>query len=84
MKKLECDVYKSSTRQYLYLFVASNEGLSKVPHDLLTKFGEPKKALSLTLTRRSVLAKSDPVKVLNNLLTHGYHLQLPPTDESFV
>ena len=84
MKTLECDVYRSGKREYLYLFVPADEGLARVPDELMAQFGEPEKALSLTLTQEHVLAKEDSVKVLHNLQQHGYHLQLPPTDDHFV
>ena len=84
MNALECDIYRSTKRDYLYVFVQADEGLSRVPGKLLEKLGEPEKVLTLMLTEESVLAKEDPVKILSNLLQNGYHLQLPPTEESFV
>ena len=81
---LECHVYKSAKQEHLYLFVMAEDGLSRVPDQLMAKFGEPKKTLSLTLKEDLFLAKEDPVEVMKNLQEHGYHLQLPPADERFV
>ena len=84
MKSLECDIYKSAKKEYLYLFVPADEGMARVPSELLAKFGEPEKTLTLTLTQEHVLAKENPLQVLRNLQQHGYHLQLPPADDYFV
>ena len=76
--KVICDVYRSTRHSEMYLYVKREEGLSRVPQDLLEKFGKPEKALSLTMTADRRLAKEDPVKVMQNLDDPGYHLQLPP------
>ena len=81
MKEVECDVYRSAKKEYLYLFVPADEGMASVPDELLALFGEPEKALSFTLTQERDLAKEDPVQVLQNLLQQGYHLQLPLAEE---
>ena len=62
----------------MYLYVAHEVGLCKVPDDLLTQFGEPQFTLSFDLTEERPLAKEDPRQVLANLEEHGYHIQLPP------
>ena len=84
MKEVECDVYRSVKKEYLYLFVPADEGMAGVPDELLAQFGEPEKALSFTLSQERDLAKEDPVQVLQNLLQQGYHLQLPLAEEQFV
>ena len=77
---MEVDVYRSPRKDLLYLYVAASEGLSRVPEALLLKFGEPQKTLSIELTAERKLAREDPAKVLANLETQGYHLQLPPAE----
>ena len=81
--KIACDVYKSSKKEDLYIYVRSDDGLSKVPADLLSTFGTPEKALSFTLTPDRTLAKEDPGEVMANLEDKGYHLQMPPVDDRF-
>ena len=84
MKEVKCDVYRSAKKKYLYLFVSADEGMARVPDELLAQFGEPEKALSFTLTHERDLEKEDPVQVLQNLQLQGYHLQLPHANEQFV
>lgn len=83
MTEIECDVYKTEKKENLYLYVPAEQGMSRVPEDLLSQFGEPEKALSFTLTEDKALAKEDPALVLKNLQEQGYHLQLPPADNKF-
>ena len=81
--KIICDVYKSESKENYYLYVKSEEGLDRVPEELLTQFGEMEKALSFILTESRRLGKEDPLVVMANLQTNGYHLQLPPAEDRF-
>lgn len=76
MKKL-CDVYKSRQHGDMYLYVDREDGLSRVPDELLTRCGKLEKTLTFVLTRDRKLAKADPVNVLDRLAEHGFYLQLP-------
>ena len=76
--EVNCDVYKSTRKEHLFLYVDHDVGLERVPEDLLQQFGEPEMTISFLLTRERTLAREDPVRVLANLNEHGYHLQLPP------
>ncbi len=77
-----CDVYRSSKKPDIYLYVAKTDGLSRVPEDLLATFGTPEHTLSFKLTPERRLAKEDTQKVIRNLDEQGYHLQLPPVISS--
>ncbi len=81
--EIVCDVYKSSKKENLYIYVVSDDGLSRVPEELLAQFGNPEKALTFTLTKDRSLAKEDPETVITNLNEQGYHLQLPPADDRY-
>ena len=74
-----CDVYRSSKKPNIYLYVEKGEGLSRVPEELLATFGTPEHSLSFKLTADRKLAKEDAAKVMKNIQDQGYHLQLPPT-----
>ena len=75
---ITCDVYKSDKRSEMFIYVSRQEGLERVPVDLLERFGEPILTLSFDLTADRKLAKEDSQKVLRNLEDQGYHLQMPP------
>lgn len=73
-----CNVYKSAKSTNLYLYVARDEGLQRVPEALLEKFGEPELALTIDLHPTRRLAREDPVKVIAAIDQNGFYLQLPP------
>jgi uncharacterized protein YcgL (UPF0745 family) len=75
---LICDVYKGSKADAMYLYVSRADGLEKVPEALMTKFGEPKLAVSFMLDTERKLAKEDPEKVLAAIKDSGFFLQMPP------
>ncbi|MEX0942160.1 MAG: YcgL domain-containing protein [Pseudomonadales bacterium] len=73
-----CDVFKSTKHADMYLYVRQEDGLSRVPEELIDQFGSTEMALSFELRLDRKLARVDAGKVLANLEEHGYHLQMPP------
>ena len=73
-------VYKSRRKADMYLYVDFSEDLRRVPDTLLSQFGTPELALSLTLTPARRLAKAEAAAVLGAIDEAGYFLQMPPTD----
>ena len=76
--KLLCDVFKTSRYPDMYLYVVRDEGMVRVPEELLARFDDPELALSFTLTRSRKLAIADGATVFDALLDQGYYLQMPP------
>jgi uncharacterized protein YcgL (UPF0745 family) len=76
--KIICEIYRSSREEGMYLYVKKEEGLSKVPEDLLKLFGKPQQAMVLLLTPGKKLAHASVEKVAESLETQGFYLQLPP------
>lgn len=74
-------VYKSVKIADMYLFVGRDEGLQRVPAELLARFGEPIEALRFELTPERRLSRSEAPLVLAALERQGFYLQLPPTIE---
>lgn len=79
-EKIICNIYRSTKRDGLYLYVPKAKDLADVPEALLTMFGRPELAFSLLLTPERKLGKEDIQSVLNSLHEKGYFLQLPPVD----
>lgn len=73
-------VYKSSLREYLYVYVPESEGLNRVPPGLLTQFGEPSVVMHLTLEPAQQLAKVSGAEVIAAITEKGYFLQMPPIE----
>lgn len=75
--KIICDIYRSSKKADLYLYVPKSKGLKDVPEPLLALFGKPQHAFSLLLTKERNLAKENIELVMQSLEEKGYFLQLP-------
>lgn len=83
MKRI-CSIYKSPRKTGMYLYVLKADGLERIPEGLLPFFGAPVHAFDLVLTPERKLAREDIIKVLENLDTQGYHLQMPPPDDEYI
>lgn len=82
MNRIVCSVYKCSKKADTYLYVDKREGTKRVPAELLGIMGDLELALTFLLRPGRTLALEDPVAVAANIESQGYHLQLPPADES--
>ncbi len=83
MKQI-CSIYRSPKKNEMYLYVLKAEALKKVPESLLVAFGPPKHTFDLVLSPERALAREDIHKVLENLATQGYHLQMPPAEDEYI
>lgn len=83
MKRL-CSIYKSPRKNEMYLYVNKQEALTRVPEALLAAFGTPRHAFDLVLSPERQLAREDINKVLANLESQGFHLQMPPPEEEYI
>lgn len=77
--KLLCQVFKSSRREEMYLYVDMARGLADVPGALLARFGEPSPVMLLELTPERRLSRASAIEVLDGIREQGYYLQMPPT-----
>ncbi|MDG2048016.1 MAG: YcgL domain-containing protein [Halioglobus sp.] len=77
--RLVCQVFKSSRKQEMYLYVDKSRGLQDVPDILMAQFGEPLPVMTLLLTPEKTLARADVAVVLAEIKAQGFYLQMPPT-----
>jgi len=63
----------------MYLYLREEDGIATLPTSLLDQFGVPRFVMQLELHPDRQLARADIAQVMRNLLTQGYHLQMPPT-----
>ncbi len=82
--KLICQVFKSSKQSEMYLYVDKREGLERVPEALLEVFGQPQPAMVLLITPNKELARVDSKKLLAEIDSKGYYLQMPPAKEPYM
>lgn len=77
--KLLCQVFKSSRKEEMYLYVDKAKGLADVPEALMAQFGEPEEVMTLVLDETRRLARADIHQVLADISEQGFYLQMPPT-----
>ncbi|QUM80743.1 MULTISPECIES: YcgL domain-containing protein [unclassified Moritella] len=73
-----CSIYKTNKKEEMYLFISRRDDFSQVPETLLGMFGQPKLVVTMNLTETRKLPFADTKKVLDNLTTTGFYLQMPP------
>lgn len=79
--KIICQIYRSPKEEGMYLYVVKEEGLARVPEELLRLFGKPQPAMVLLLTPEKKLAQVSVEKVAESLSAQGFYLQMPPRTE---
>ena len=79
--KIICEIFRSPKEEGMYLYVKKEEGLSRVPEELLKMFGRPQQAMVLLLTPEKKLAHASVDKVAESLEEKGFYLQMPPRNE---
>ncbi|AQA18735.1 hypothetical protein BST95_11305 [Halioglobus japonicus] len=83
MKRL-CEIFKSTRKEEMYLYVDKAKGLEDVPEVLLKQFGEPQSVMTIILTPERKLARVDVAEVLEKIDSDGFFLQMPPTPEQLL
>ena len=79
-----CAIYRSSLRDQTYLYLGKKDDFSCVPDALMKGFGKPLLSMVISLEGRERLASADIVKVKQQLVDHGYYLQIPPPVENLL
>ena len=82
MKKIICDVYKSSKKDGFYLYVEKQAGFERVPGELQQIFNPSRLALSFILESGRKLASVDGERLRSALIDQGYYLQMPLIQEN--
>ena len=79
-----CAVYKSIRKQQTYLFVAKRDDFSQVPTPLLEQFGPPELVSVLNITENTKMAMAEAEKVIKEVTSSGFYLQLPPPPVNYL
>jgi len=75
---MQCFIYKSLRKEYLYLYIDKKDDFSKIPEALFKTFGALEFVMDLELTPERKLAKEDVEKVIESLNQKGFFVQMPP------
>ncbi|MBL4794488.1 MAG: YcgL domain-containing protein [Pseudomonadales bacterium] len=79
-----CSIYKSIKRDGMYLYVPKSSGTKGIPPALLEMFGKPKHVMDMILKEGKTLSRAEMTKVISELKTKGYYLQMPPPQEDLL
>ncbi|MGB5398531.1 MAG: YcgL domain-containing protein [Gammaproteobacteria bacterium] len=74
---MQAYIYRCSRKPDMYIYLAERDDFSKVPAVVMNGLGITEFAMELEITEDRQLARVDASKVLQNMKTHGFHLQLP-------
>ncbi len=75
---MQAYVYKSLRKEDTYVFLAARDDFQRLPDALQAQLGTLEFVLEVDLAPDRKLARQDPVVVMQNLVTRGFHVQLPP------
>lgn len=78
---MNCVVYRSSLKDFTYIYLLDGHAYEDLPAALRKVFGEPRFVMQLDLTPERKLANENVGQVMQNLSECGYHLQLPPNED---
>ena len=79
---MKCSVFRSSLKDFTYIYLLDGHKFEDLPQELKQIFGKPVFVLNLELTPDRKLAYADVRQVMHNLANQGYHLQLPPREDA--
>ena len=79
---MQCFIYKSLKKEYLYLYIDKKDDFSKVPDALVNSFGKIEFVMDLELSPERKLAREDAGKIIESLMEQGFFVQLPPQRET--
>ncbi|MCE8020128.1 YcgL domain-containing protein [Halomonas sp. MCCC 1A11036] len=82
--KMLCEIFRSSRKEEMYLYVDKRQGLVEVPAVLLERFGKPVSVMTLILSPEKTLARAKASDVLTAIREKGFYLQLPPVKEEYL
>ena len=78
------ELFRSSRKEEMYLYVEKARGLVDVPEVLLKQFGEAESVMTLVLEPDRKLARANAAEVLADIEEKGFYLQMPPTAEELL
>jgi len=81
---MNCFIYKTEKWDGMYLYVPGEDDFSEVSEEIMKKFPHPEFVFELSLSADRPLARENVGKVLENLKTLGFHLQMPPSEKEII
>lgn len=77
-KQIDCTVYRCAKQPEMYIYVPEDTDLDDLPEAVKKRTGHLTPALNVTLTPERKLAREKAETVMENIQSHGFHIQMPP------
>ncbi|MFK5913521.1 MAG: YcgL domain-containing protein [Woeseiaceae bacterium] len=74
---LICEVYKSTKKDQIYLYIEKGKSLDDLPSELNRVLGTPEKVMTLNLTSDKKMSRGTAAPILKSIEEQGFHLQMP-------
>lgn len=81
---MQCFVYRSLKKKGLYVYLPELDEFSKIPDSVKKSIGDLEFALEIELHEDRKLAKENASKVINNIKSNGFHIQMPTDIEDLL
>jgi uncharacterized protein len=72
-----CYIYRCSAKLDMYIYLSKENDFDCIDDSIKKKLGTLDYAMVLEIKDDTKLAKEDPKKIIENLKSQGFHLQLP-------
>ena len=77
MSDITCYVYRCSSKDDMYIYLAEKDDFNCIPDELKKNLGNTELRMELKLNKNKQLAKENAAQVMENLTDKGFHLQMP-------
>ena len=73
-----CYIYRCGAKQDMYIYLAEENDFDCIDKKIKSSLGELTFEMALEINKDTKLAIENPTKVMGNLQSQKFHLQLPP------
>lgn len=84
MSQMIIQIFRSSKKDEMYLYVEKQKGVKDVPEALMERFGKPVAVMTMLLTPEKKLARANAQDIMDSILEKGFYLQMPPAREEYL
>ena len=77
MSDITCYVYRCSSKDDMYIYLAEKDDFNCIPDELKKNLGNTELRMELKLNKNKQLAKENAAQVMENLTDKGFQLQMP-------
>lgn len=81
---INCHVYRCTTKQGMYVYLAEKDHFEAIPTDLRERLGKLEYSFEFTLSENRKLVRYDAKQVIQRMKDDGYFLQMPPPESIFL